>query len=199
MLLTRCMAAGLRVPAGAMLLDEDGTEPTTASLGALRPGERIALRPAASRSTSALYVSTDDPAALADTLAAVWRSGNGVRRDMLIMRSVDAVHIGVAMLQEDVEDDLVEAVEAVEAFAGASAAAVRRLAVPRLRHSWDRAHRGVDQWRTPLPPWAMRLGRLLRGVRRVVGRGDWEVEWADDGRVCWLLQVGPLTRAVSSL
>ena len=195
MLLTRCMAAGLRVPAGAILLDEDGTEPTTASLGALRPGERIALRPAGSRSTSALHVSTDDPAALADALAAVWRSGNGVRRDMLIMAMVDAVHTGVAMLRQDVEDDLVEA---VEEFAGASAAAVRRLAVPRLRHSWERAHRGVDEWRTPLPPWAMRLARLLRGVRRVVGRGDWEVEWADDGRVCWLLQVGPLTRAASS-
>lgn len=205
-LLSRCAGAGLRVPAGAVLLDADGTEPTTAALGPLRPGEQVALRSAfgvedgavhsaAGRYTSVLHVSTDDPAALTGALHAVWASGPGTRRDLLVMRMVDAVHAGVAVLQEDFEDDLVEAVEGTaEDLVGGTATDVRRLLVPRLRHSWERAHRGSDHWRTPLPPWAMRLARLLRGVRRVVRTGDWDVEWADDGRVCWLLQVRRLTR-----
>ena len=207
-LLSRCAGAGLRVPAGAVLLDADGTEPTTAALGPLRPGERIALRSAfdgedgaahsaAGRYTSVLHVSTDDPPALAGALHAVWASGPGTRRDLLVMRMVEAVHAGVAVLQEDFEDDLVEAVEGTaETLVGGTATDVRRLLVPRLRHSWERAHRGSDHWRTPLPPWAMRLARLLRGVRRVVPVGDWDVEWADDGRVCWLLQVRRLSRPV---
>ena len=207
-LLSRCAAAGLRVPAGAVWLDADGTEPTTAALGPLRPGERVALRSAfaaedgakqsaAGRYTSVLHVSTDDPAALTGALHAVWASGPGTRRDILVMRMVDAVHAGVAGLQEDFEDDLVEAVEGTaEGLVGGTATDVRRLLVPRLRHSWERAHRGSDHWRTPLPPWAMRLARLLRGVRRVVRAGDWDVEWADDGRVCWLLQVRRLSRPV---
>ncbi len=207
-LLSRCAGAGVRVPAGAVLLDQGGPEPTTAALGPLRPGERIALRSAfdgedgavrsaAGRYASVLHLSTDDPAALAGALHAVWASGPGTRRDLLVMRMVDAVHAGVAVLQEDFEDDLVEAVEGTaETLVGGTATEVRRLLVPRLRHRWERAHRGSDHWRTPLPPWAMRLARLLRGVRRVVPAGDWDLEWADDGQHCWLLQVRRLTRPV---
>ena len=215
-LLSRCAAAGLAVPSGAVLLDDglhddgllDKGRPTTAALGPLAPGQRVALRSAfaaedgahdsaAGRYASVLHLSTDDVPALAAALQQVWDSGPGTRRDLLVMRMVDAVHAGVAVLQEGFEDDLVEAVEGTaEHLVGGTAADVRRLLVPRLRHRWERPHRGADHWRTPLPPWAMRLARLLRGVRRVVGAGDWDVEWADDGRTCWLLQVRPLTRPV---
>ena len=40
-----------------------------------------------------------------------------------------------------------------------------------------------------MPPFARRLQKLLRGVRRTFGRGDWCIEWADDGEICWLVQV----------
>jgi hypothetical protein len=36
---------------------------------------------------------------------------------------------------------------------------------------------------------------LLGGVRRTFGRGDWSIKWADDGRICWLLEVTPLAGA----
>jgi pyruvate,water dikinase len=33
----------------------------------------------------------------------------------------------------------------------------------------------------------------LRDVRRVFGAGNWDIEWADDGHCCWLVQVRPVT------
>ena len=68
---------------------------------------------------------------------------------------------------------------------------VRRLHVPVLRTRWARAHRGADPWRTPLPPWGMRLSRRLRALRRAHGDRALDVEWADDGRTCRLLAVRP--------
>ena len=68
---------------------------------------------------------------------------------------------------------------------------VRRLDVPVLRTRWARAHRGGDRWRTPLPPWGMRLSRRLRALRRSHGDVALDVEWADDGRTCRLLAVRP--------
>ena len=68
---------------------------------------------------------------------------------------------------------------------------VRELALPRLERPWSRAHRGADAWRTPLPPWGMRLSGLLRGVRRTLGPSAYVVTWADDGRTCRLLGALP--------
>jgi pyruvate,water dikinase len=42
------------------------------------------------------------------------------------------------------------------------------------------------------PPYFQRLQKLLRGVRRTFGKGQWQVEWADDGRICWILQIDQL-------
>ena len=39
-------------------------------------------------------------------------------------------------------------------------------------------------------PVAQRLQKLLRGVRRTFGKGEWTVDWADDGEVCWVLGLG---------
>jgi hypothetical protein len=33
---------------------------------------------------------------------------------------------------------------------------------------------------------------LLRGARRTFGDDDWMIEWIDDGRICWLIQIMPL-------
>lgn len=67
---------------------------------------------------------------------------------------------------------------------------VRVLQVPRLRRR-QRPHRGGDEWRTPLPPWGMRLAKVLRAVRRAVGDAELVVEWSDDGRTCRLVAVRP--------
>jgi hypothetical protein len=40
-----------------------------------------------------------------------------------------------------------------------------------------------------LPPFAQRLQKLLRGLRRTLGDGEWRVSWADDGDICWVTAV----------
>jgi len=181
-LLSRCAAAGLRVPAGSVLLD-DGARPGHEALHGLRRCDLVTVRPAVGGP-----VPQDDVDALVTALAAAYGDG----RDVLILRAVPAVHAGTARLCAPM--DVVDAVEGdADQLLRGLAPELRRLRVPALRRRLQRAHRGGDEWHTPLPPWAMRLSRLLRDVRRVLGRedvrGEREVEWADDGRVCWLLQV----------
>jgi hypothetical protein len=100
-----------------------------------------------------------------------------------------AVHAGTAVLRRGSAVDEASAREVtVAAHAAGKADEVRRLELPRLRR-WQRPHRGADEWRTPLPPWAMRLSKLLRAVRGALGDADLVVHWADDGRVCHLVAV----------
>jgi len=104
-------------------------------------------------------------------------------------RSDAAVHAGTAVLRRGTVVDEVRSREVTVAAAIAGAADdVRVLQVPRLRR-WQRPHRGADAWRTPLPPWAMRVAKVLRAVRRAVGDVDLLVDWADDGRTCRLVSV----------
>lgn len=51
-----------------------------------------------------------------------------------------------------------------------------------------------DKPDSALPPAYQRLQRLLRGLRRTWRKEAWQISWADDGRVCWLLQVQGLPR-----
>lgn len=79
-----------------------------------------------------------------------------------VLRRPDLLHDVVRVWETGWEDD------------------VRTLLLPRLRHRWQRAHRGGDAWRTPLPPWAMRLSRRLRAEGAVGERA-----FADDGERVW--------------
>jgi hypothetical protein len=100
-----------------------------------------------------------------------------------------AVHAGTVTLRHGSAVDEVLAREVTVAAVSAGAANdVRTLLVPRLGR-WQRPHRMADEWRTPLPPWGMRLARLLRAVRRTLGDADLVVRWADDGRTCRLIAV----------
>ena len=97
----------------------------------------------------------------------------------------DVVHRGTAELRPGRDADPVRAHEVgVEDD-------VRELLVPVLRGRRARAHRGVDAWRTPLPPWAMRLARALRVLRQARGDVPLDVAWADDGTTCRLTAVRP--------
>jgi hypothetical protein len=99
------------------------------------------------------------------------------------------IHAGLARVRRNSDIDEVDASEVTVAAASAGHASdVRRLDVPRLKR-WQRPHRGGDPWRTPMPPWGMRLAKLLRAVRRAVGDVDLDVRWTDDGRVCRLIEV----------
>lgn len=100
-----------------------------------------------------------------------------------------AVHAGTARLSRTAAADAVTAREVTVAARVAGAAGEERLLqVPRLGR-WQRPHRGADAWRTPLPPWGMRLARLLRAVRRALGDAELVIDWADDGRTCRLVGV----------
>ena len=99
-----------------------------------------------------------------------------------------AVHAGEVELRRHRAHDVVQAREDTVAARAAAPQERRTLLVPRLSR-WARPHRGADEWRTPLPPWGMRLARLLRAVRRAAGDVDLTVTWADDGRTCRLVAV----------
>jgi phosphohistidine swiveling domain-containing protein len=142
--------------------------------------------------TSRLFVEMRQPAALAAALCDVWASAlrrpGAFRRDVLIMRMVAANQAGVAFTERDFEDDLINATAGTADALVSGAVAGEMLLLPKLR-SWERSgeHSGVA-------PFQARLQSLLRDVRRVFGAGDWDVEWADDGERCWLVQIRPVTR-----
>lgn len=183
-LLGRLVAAGLPTPGGDLVVDtSDGSDVQLAArLGPLPPGA-VDLVAAGAPGTVLAALPVDDVRALAGGLRTAFSLGGPV----LVQPVVGSVHAGRALLRSDSRSDVVLAVEgrSHEVDAGGD---VRRLAMPVLRRR-QRAHRGADEWRTPLPPWAMRLSRLLRDVRQVLRVEDLDVEWADDGRVCRLLRV----------
>jgi rifampicin phosphotransferase len=102
------------------------------------------------------------------------------RRDVLVMAMVEAHHAGVAFSEPGTYDDVVNVVAGTaEGLVGGEVEGQRRL-LPRL----ERAEAG----------WPRRLQQLLRQVRKHFGDTAWDLEWADDGRKCWLLQLRPVTR-----
>lgn len=197
--LDRAMAAGLHVPAGVVLPDEllqAGGGPPPLPCG-LRTG-MVAVRSAfsaedrtadaqAGRFLSVLDVPADDLDRLGAAVARVYASGDDGgtppgRRDILVMRMVAAERAGVAFTQGDFEDDLVDHVPGTADALVAGRARGARAQLPKLRRL-ERAPAG----------WRGRLAVLLRGVRDRFGPGDWDVEWADDGVRCWLVQLRPIT------
>lgn len=210
-LLDMAARAGLPVPPGAILLDEfvhwvvaEGvaiiTEDNDGSIhfSVPDPGwlaetfyngirfprldKRAAIRAAFSTMEAApalsLNVDLGDPAQLTDALCQVWSAAlpGTKRRDVLIMEMTLVTTAGTALTGPDGRDD------EVNVTAGTAVSPPTRL--PQLR-TWQRPQ-------ADLPGYAQRLQQLLRGARRTLGKGDWEIEWGDDGRVCWLLQAQTL-------
>ncbi|MFM7535802.1 MAG: PEP-utilizing enzyme [Acidimicrobiales bacterium] len=192
-LLDRLAADGLAVPEGVILLDG---APSAALHGHLPPGP-LAVRSAFSLedgSTSSLaggfrtelrVDASDVDAAVARVRASADGDTGGVQRDVLVMRLVEARHAGVAFTDPDRYDDVVNV----------TAGTAERLVggeVPgrRLTLGWWDDVRAEGNW-------APRLQRLLAAVRRRLGPGPqrrgWDVEWADDGRRCWLVQARAIT------
>ncbi|MCA9999886.1 MAG: hypothetical protein KDE56_29185, partial [Anaerolineales bacterium] len=147
--------------------------------------------------TSKLGVCGREPAAFSRTLCEVWASADkqpgDFRRDVLIMTMVKAQVSGVAFSEAAYADDLVNLTTgtADQLVSGLVAGETRLL--PQLyRGEWPDTHE----------PFARRLQLLLRGIRRtfapgnpaIAWRGGWDIEWADDGQICWLIQIRPATR-----
>ena len=140
-----------------------------------------------------LHVDHTDRDAILRALVEVWQSGNlregDFRRDMLVMEMVDAQVAGVAFTQRDFQDDLVNFTEGTGDKLVSGEVAGGSLLMPKLQ--------GYEQPTFVENGWQRRLQSLLRGVRRSFNlKGtEWDIEWADDGKKCWLLQIRPITAA----
>lgn len=216
--LHRAKAAGLPVPPGILVLEEALAESLRqgwvhatpegfiiADEDALRQAlklppvaSRVAVRSAfacedgESQSMAGYFASFLDvpPSEILSALYRVWNSsrhlGMACRRDVLVMAMVDARRAGVAVTETEHEDDLINVTEGLGDRLVSGAVAGETLHLPKLRTFERPTETGF----------AGRLQQLLRDVRRVFGARNWDVEFADDGEQCWLLQVRPLTRPV---
>jgi pyruvate,water dikinase len=133
---------------------------------------------------SRLRVDRRDPQALATALCAVWAAAKRFprveRRDVLLMTMVDAQNAGIALLDQDYEDDFVNYHPGTaEQISGGQADSLL-LSLPRV---------GSGELSTAPMPFTQRLQNLLREVRTVFGDERWVVEWADDGKQCWLIEL----------
>ncbi len=182
-LLSAARKSGLPVPDGFLLLDEAYQaalqhglihRPTHQTLDCPQPDALAAfLRlPTLPQSLSVRLPFSEPVAAdsqqIGRALCEVW-AAEAERRDVLLMQHVDAQHKGTAFTETDFENDYV--IESTEQE------------LPRWRF-WERAAENT---------FLTRLQKLLRGIRRVFGAKNWEIEWADDGKICWLMQIRSMT------
>lgn len=113
-----------------------------------------------------------DDVATAAALSAIWTALERLpagRADVLVLEEVAAEYAGVALIGGATDEVTLTRGDATDLPP----------TLPRL-----------SAWAVPedaLPPFARRLQMLLRGARRTFGRGLWQVEWADDGRICYLI------------
>lgn len=149
--------------------------------------------------TSKLHVNPADPNALAEALAEVWASAlkrpGHFRRDVLIMEMVEARQAGVAFTEREFEDDLINYTGNTADRLVSGLVEGESILLPKLK-SLDFGFTVYDLRLEENKPklWSLRLQHLLRDVRRTFGEQDWDLEWADDGRQSWLVQIRPVTR-----
>lgn len=133
---------------------------------------------------SVLWVEPQDfPEAVARVRASA--RGHDCRQDVMVMPMIRARHAGVAFLEPEFLDALVEFVPGV---------ADRLLGGEVEGESIEVSRFGDGPQRYGFEP---RLARLFAQVIDLFSlpKPGWDIEWADDGRRCWLLQIRPITRA----
>ncbi len=141
---------------------------------------------------SKLFVPRENPERFVEALCDVWSSAfrqkGEFRRDVLVMEMIDATHAGVAFTETDYEDDLVNFTDGTAEKLVSGQVEGGALLLPKL----NRYETAIAN--EPMPDWALRLQSLLKQVRRTFGRKNWDIEWADDGKTCWLIQLRPITK-----
>lgn len=192
--LDKAAKAGLPVPPGAILLDElfqllvkegvmvlENGRITTPDPNWLhetiyegvrlpRLDGRVIVRAACEATAVAqTHVDFNDPVQLSDSLCELWGQFSAGRRDVLVMEMVQGDVGGTAVTTATTNQDSINLPNQPP------------ISLPQLGR-WQRPD-------TNRPPHLQRLQRLLRGVRRTFGSGEWQVDWLDDGRICWLLQI----------
>jgi pyruvate,water dikinase len=122
-------------------------------------------------------VDMNDAGEVARALAALWSEAPNrpdSRADILLLEWIEGEIAGRACSLAADETDRVEVTGQPQ-----------MQTLPRLR--------GWLQPPSDVPPYARRLQMLLGGVRRTLGRGNWAIEWADDGQICWLRDLSVAT------
>ncbi len=191
-LLDRAANAGLSVPAGFIVPDRAFIDASQVKRWCENEGLRfLAVRSAfgaedRSDTTLAGWFATELGVELNDVETAITavrtsadRRDGDFRLDVLVMGLIDADHAGVAFSEPGTYDDLVNVTTGLADKLLSGAERGERVELPRI----ERAEEG----------WQRRLQRLLRNVRAEFGDAAWDVEWADDGTTCWLLQIRPVT------
>jgi len=122
--------------------------------------------------------------AISDAIERVRSSGTEeYRRDVLVMDMVNAGHAGVAFTEPGWLDDLVNHTSGLGDALLSGEEAGEALLLDRRRRDADSA------------PWQTRLAELLQRTRECFGDESWDIEFADDGTTCWLLQIRRITSA----
>jgi len=185
-----CLAEGLAELSGDVVvvadpvwlhdvLYQDVRFPRLNKAVAVRSAMAMPLDNAHSDNVARLGIDSNDPVQMAKAVKEVWTAMNrgeaDAARDILIMEMVTIQMEGTALSVSEGLDDRITVTKSVP---GAEPA---NFVIDRLR--------AFQRTSGDMPPFARRLQKLLRGVRRTFGRGDWRIEWADDGEICWLLQV----------
>ncbi|MFN3255544.1 MAG: PEP-utilizing enzyme [Ilumatobacter sp.] len=190
-LLDRALAAGLAVPDG--LLVPDGISWNPLDGAAFPAGRRVAVRSAfgaedrrdeslAGWFTTLLDVESSNIShAIDEVRASALRRDGDFRRDVLLLEMVDADHAGVAFSEPGRYDDLVNVTDGLADRLVGGEVEGERLLLARLEQADD--------------GWPRRLQALLGDVRDEFGDRPWDIEWADDGDRCWLIQIRPITAA----
>jgi pyruvate,water dikinase len=188
-MLDQALAAGLPVPSGFVI--PDGQEPSSlldlSGPFAVRSAFSVEDTDASSnagRFRSLLGVNSDGLSTAVGRVRSSAGTDTG-RLDVLVMDMVRATTAGIAFTERGFEDDRVEWVHGLAADLASGNVAGASMELARLRAG--------EQPRRDLAGWQRRLALLLRDVRAEFGDFDWDVEWADDGETCWLLQVRPIT------
>ena len=161
------------------VLYRDSRFPHLKGVVAVRLATAVSTIKRQAQSFSQLDVNFDDPQQMATALRNVWSARDprdeSHQMDVLVMAMVAVQTDGTATSNQDRSDDEMIVTGDMQDRAG------NPLLLPR--------HRAFRSSSPDLPPFARRLQKLLAGVRRTFGRGDYEIEWADDGQICWLLQI----------
>ncbi|NCF65857.1 MAG: hypothetical protein GWP61_07780 [Chloroflexi bacterium] len=161
------------------VLYQDVRFPRLPQVVAVRSATAVSADHARLDQITRLDVDFYDPLQLATALREAWTAMNRVNdyqsRDILVMEMVTSQTAGTALTAAAVVQDQVTVITSKPGEERGS------FAMNRLR--------AFQRKSGELPHFAQRLQMLLRGVRRTFGRGDWRIDWADDGQICWLLQV----------
>ena len=139
-------------------------------------------------------VDKKNPEQIIDAIKKVLESSKrvrgGFRKDILIMEMVAAKFSGIAFTESEYQDDWINWTRGLGPKLVSGEVSGEVISIPKSRN-WDFMQ--TQNQFSEMPQFYSRLQRLLKNVRTVFSEKEWDIEWADDGNKCWLLQVRPIT------